>query len=159
MSGPASVPAAIIAAYADDWVARTFFGVTMFACAWFAAYRVWLAEREKLTEANKNLSKKADAAELRSILNELFNKSQRLCSVKIVDDYTEDQWEDDVNALMLESHDKFKGRISDIDLNLLLNSPMGMALAFQERTTQKQIKIQHFVHYYRDRLINFINKL
>src|SRR5580704_1802876 len=47
MSGPSSVPAAVLALWLSNDVAKIAFALTAFVCAWVTAYRVWKPEREK----------------------------------------------------------------------------------------------------------------
>ena len=48
MSGPASVPAAVLALWLSNDIAKIAFALTAFVCAWITAYRVWKPEREKI---------------------------------------------------------------------------------------------------------------
>src|ERR1700694_4710115 len=65
MSGPASVPLAILAFVVSNEIARILLGATAFCCAWGAAYVVWKAERDKRMQAEKEL------ADLRSISSDI----------------------------------------------------------------------------------------
>lgn len=47
MSGPISVPAAIVALWVDNDTAKILLGGTAFICLWITAYFVWKREREK----------------------------------------------------------------------------------------------------------------
>ncbi|WP_148042989.1 hypothetical protein [Methylocystis hirsuta] len=159
MSGPASVPAAILTVYADDWWARIAFGLTMFACAWFAAYRIWVSEHERVVSLEIKLDEKRSADDLRRILGEIFDEAQKLCGAVISDGYGEENWRSDIEALMQKTHDSLNGKISDIELNVLLFAPMGQKLLFIERKTENQDRLQHFIHYFRERLMHLIDKL
>lgn len=55
MSGGVSVPFAIAAAYLDNAAAKTLLALAAITCAWFAAYRVWKPEREKVIDLEKRL--------------------------------------------------------------------------------------------------------
>jgi len=50
MSGAASVPFAFAAAYTPNKYTQIIFAVMAISLAWFASYRVWKAERQKLIE-------------------------------------------------------------------------------------------------------------
>ncbi len=56
MSGGASVPFAFLAVILDNKYAQIIFGSMAFVCAWFAAYRVWKGEREKVLELEAKLA-------------------------------------------------------------------------------------------------------
>jgi hypothetical protein len=64
MSGPASVPLTIAALYIEGPWAKAGLIVLAFICAWYAAYRVWAAERNKLVterERAEKLQERLDA--------------------------------------------------------------------------------------------------
>jgi hypothetical protein len=58
MSGGASVPFAVLAAYLDNASAKTLFVLAAATCSGFAAYRVWKPEREKVIELEERLAPK-----------------------------------------------------------------------------------------------------
>ena len=55
MSGGFSVPFTALAVIADNKYAQLIFGCLAFSGAWFAAYRVWKIEREKVIELEGKL--------------------------------------------------------------------------------------------------------
>jgi hypothetical protein len=56
MSGPLSVPAAIIALFVTSEAAKIVFGFMAFACVWASAYWLWRREREVREIAERKLS-------------------------------------------------------------------------------------------------------
>jgi hypothetical protein len=57
LSGSASVPFYFLAIFLDNAYAKVIAGVMAFVCSWFAAYRVWKAEREKVIELEQALKR------------------------------------------------------------------------------------------------------
>jgi hypothetical protein len=53
MSGPLSVPAAILALWLSNDTAKIIFGLTAFICLLVTAYRVWKTEHDKVVEHNE----------------------------------------------------------------------------------------------------------
>ncbi len=64
MSGAASVPFSAAAAFSAQTYQQIIFAVMAFACVWFAAYRIWAVEREKVIALDKEWQR--EAARLRS---------------------------------------------------------------------------------------------
>jgi hypothetical protein len=60
LSGGASVPFSVAAAYFENTAARIVLPACALTCVWFAAYRVWKPEREKVCELQHMLSPKID---------------------------------------------------------------------------------------------------
>ena len=59
MSGPASVPAAVLALWLSNDAAKIGFALTGFFCAWITAYRVWKPEREKNLAVAESIERRA----------------------------------------------------------------------------------------------------
>jgi hypothetical protein len=53
MSGPLSVPAAILALWLSNDIAKIILGLTAFTCLLVTAYRVWKTEHDKVVERNE----------------------------------------------------------------------------------------------------------
>jgi hypothetical protein len=53
MSGPLSVPAAILALWLSNDTAKIIFGLTAFICLLVTAYRVWKTEHDKVVKHNQ----------------------------------------------------------------------------------------------------------
>src|SRR5882672_10062573 len=58
MSGGASIPFAALAVFLDNKWAQVIFAATALCCAWFAAYRVWKPERQKVCDLQERLAPK-----------------------------------------------------------------------------------------------------
>lgn len=58
MSGGASVPFTALAVFLDNKWAQLVFAACALTCAWFAAYRVWKPERQKVCDLEKRLQPK-----------------------------------------------------------------------------------------------------
>jgi hypothetical protein len=55
MSGGFSVPFTALAVFADNKYAQLIFGCLAFFAAWFAAYRIWKAEHEKVLDLEQKI--------------------------------------------------------------------------------------------------------
>jgi hypothetical protein len=58
MSGGASVPFTIAAVYVDNKYAQALLALCALTCAWFAAFRLWRPERQKVRDYEKRLMPK-----------------------------------------------------------------------------------------------------
>ena len=82
MSGGFSVPFTALAVFVDNKYAQLIFGCLAFCAAWFAAYRIWKYEREKVIELEARLgpSRKQIAVdelsrELSDAIHNLLNRN------------------------------------------------------------------------------------
>ncbi len=69
MSGPLSVPAAVLALWVTGDVAKIIFVLSAFVCVWVTAYRVWKPEREIVAKLQNDEHKQGlldEISELRS---------------------------------------------------------------------------------------------
>jgi hypothetical protein len=56
MSGGASVPFTALAVFLDNALAQSVFGLCALTCVWFAAYRVWKPERDRVCDLEARLT-------------------------------------------------------------------------------------------------------
>ena len=78
MSGSFSVPFAAAAVYLDNKYAQGVFAALAFSAVWFAAYRVWRFEREKLLNLEGLISGVSESEKILSQLVELQKKGMQI---------------------------------------------------------------------------------
>jgi len=113
--------------------------------------------REEIIKLNDSLC--GNDSELNNSLNNLFNEAQGLCGVTLSQEYGVDEWRNDITNLLQKAHDTLHGKISHVDLNVLLTAPMGQQLYFRGRITEAEKHTQHVIHYFRERLMGLIEKI
>ncbi|ARN80235.1 hypothetical protein DSM21852_34440 [Methylocystis bryophila] len=158
MSGPASVPLTVAATYVDGPWAKAGLIALAFFCAWYAAYRVWAAERERVIEAENALGKSKDKQELLLILNEIFNNSKELCERPLDAKDSLSRWRKDIESLFKYTIEILQSKLSNAELNVLINGPMGERYVFHNRSSGEQQDLQHVIYFFHERIVDLIKK-
>lgn len=134
------------------WAASGIFLIAVAAIE--AGYRIYVDNNE----LKKEIANRIDDKALSDALNNVFNRASELCSVTINNEYTESNWESDINIFVDDVLKSLSWAITELEMSTLINSPMGIQLAFPSRKTKKEIYLQHYIHYFRERLLKLIER-
>jgi hypothetical protein len=97
MSGPLSVPAAVLALWLSNDTAKVLLGVTAFFCLWVTAYRLWKAEHDQLIERDQRKRQLLDdVARLRETM---VGYRIAMEADHIAQQFNEAAWQQKYNAL------------------------------------------------------------
>ena len=83
MSGPLSVPTAILGLWLGNDVAKVAFTFTAFVCFWVTAYRVWRPEREAATSLRERLDPRIQFIQIHQRSEMYANGINRIFDIEI----------------------------------------------------------------------------
>jgi hypothetical protein len=130
MSGGFSVPFTALAVFADNKYAQGIFGCLAFSAAWFAAYRIWKSEREKVVELENKLAGKATLRSSLSLLADNLQSAREMVNRKVENEDQLKQLGKDYNVWIRKVVEEIANSISIAAAKAYSSAPAPMAAHF-----------------------------
>jgi hypothetical protein len=159
MSGSASVPFTILATLVDSKWAQVILALCALTCAWFAAYRVWKAEREKVIELEKKLNHQANRRRIISARDSAYQRTAELFNNRVADDDALVLWREKLKQHLAQMRADLGGAISDAEIRVLIDGPTGPLRSFSGSVGGMEHNWElNYLHYLAERIGSCITK-
>ena len=158
MSGPLSVPAAVIAAYAESNTAKIFFALTAFLCVWAAGYGAWKGERQKVIKLQEAADRKKQISEKLGALAENLRAAKRMMNRTITNDAEVEQLKVDFDAWLQKVCAEIRSTISPTAAETFFVLSSVNAASMIPCYNEKHNDLKLYLNAYQKRLNDLLSK-
>ncbi len=120
----------------------------------------WMAKEDatKIASLETQLDEKRRRQAIADALGQVFQECQQLFNRKIENDNDVKQWTEDLFAWMDKVPNDLNGKLSDVEIYTLMNTPRGPLLSIRGFGDMEQNSRMNYLHYLQIRITDLINK-